>query len=105
MFKRCSRAKEICKSLKDMHTAVKGFARIRDEMKNKDPNKEFPTLSQMFELTHKRTDGCVYVHIYDDTANKIEQMKNYKPLEDGSVVIDPYMIVMKKREWWISSNL
>nr|KAJ0223331.1 hypothetical protein LSAT_V11C200082230 [Lactuca sativa] len=70
--KRCSRAKEIRKSLKNMHTAgPKSFARIRDEMKNEDPNKEFPTLSQMFERTRKKTDGHVYVDTYDDTTNKI----------------------------------
>ncbi|XP_052622717.1 uncharacterized protein LOC128128001 [Lactuca sativa] len=81
---RCSRAKEIRKSLKNMHTAgPKSFARIRDEMKNEDPNKKFPTLSQMFERTRKRTDGH-------------EQMKKYEHLEDDSDVIDPYMIVMKK---------
>nr|KAJ0193844.1 hypothetical protein LSAT_V11C800389610 [Lactuca sativa] len=97
--KRCSLTNEICKPLKDMHTAgPKSFARIRDEMKNEDPKKEFSTLSQMFERTLKRTDGSVYVHIYDDTTKKIEQMKNYKPVENG--VVDPYMIVMKKREWW-----
>ncbi|CAH1428093.1 unnamed protein product [Lactuca virosa] len=80
--KRCLRAKEIRKSLKNMHTAgPKSFARIRDEMKNEDPNKEFPTLSQMFERTRKRTDGRVYVDTYDDTTNKIEQMKKYEHLE------------------------
>ncbi|CAH1427131.1 unnamed protein product [Lactuca virosa] len=90
-------AKEIRKSLKNMHTAgPKRFARIRDEMKNEDPNKEFPTLSQMFERTRKRTDGRVYVDTYDDTANKIELMKKYEHLEDESDAVDPYMIVMKK---------
>nr|KAJ0198628.1 hypothetical protein LSAT_V11C600306600 [Lactuca sativa] len=58
-----------------MHMAgLKNFARICDEMKNEDPNKEFPILSQMSK----------------------EQMKSYKPLEDGSGVVDPYMIVMNK---------
>ncbi|XP_052619923.1 uncharacterized protein LOC128126189 [Lactuca sativa] len=50
----------------------------------------------MFERTRKRTDGHVYVDTYDDTANKIEQMKKYEHLEDESDAIDPYMIVMKK---------
>ncbi|CAH1421292.1 unnamed protein product [Lactuca virosa] len=95
--KRCLWAKEIRKSLKNMHTAgPKSFARIRDEMKNEDPNKEFPTLSQMFERTRKRTDGRVYVDTYDDMANKIEQMKKYEHVEGESDVVDPYMIVMKK---------
>ncbi|KAL4574229.1 hypothetical protein LXL04_021055 [Taraxacum kok-saghyz] len=91
------RAKEIRMSLKNIHTAgPKSFARIRDEMKNEDPNHEFPTLTQMFERTRKRTDGRVYVDTYDDTARKLEQMKNYKPQEDESDVVDPYMVVMNK---------
>ncbi|KAL4573773.1 hypothetical protein LXL04_020590 [Taraxacum kok-saghyz] len=95
--KRCLRAKEIRMSLKNIHTAgPKSFARIRDEMKNEDPNHEFPTLTQMFETTRKRTDGRVYVDTYDDTARKLEQMKNYKPQEDESDVVDPYMVVMNK---------
>nr|KAJ0192937.1 hypothetical protein LSAT_V11C800446730 [Lactuca sativa] len=123
--------------------------------KNEDPNKEFPTLSQMFERTRKRTNRCLYSDTYDDTAKKIvslyfnftidvkmlfffftlkrpfdskffghqlavfypiktcffyiemelfyninnflmEQIKNYKPLEDESGVVDIYMIVMNK---------
>ncbi|KAL4561779.1 hypothetical protein LXL04_033953 [Taraxacum kok-saghyz] len=95
--KRCLRAKEIRMSLKNIHTAgPKSFARIRDEMKNEDPNHEFPTLTQMFERTRKRTDERVYVDTYDDTARKLEKMKNYKPLEDESDVVDPYMVVMNK---------
>ncbi|KAL4575690.1 hypothetical protein LXL04_011774 [Taraxacum kok-saghyz] len=95
--KRCLRAKEIRMSLKNIRTAgPKSFARIRDEMKNEDPNHEFPTLTQMFKRTRKRTDGRVYVDPYDDTARKLEQMKNYKPQEDESDVVDPYMIVMNK---------
>nr|KAJ0195947.1 hypothetical protein LSAT_V11C700381590 [Lactuca sativa] len=66
------------------------------EYKNEDPNKEFCTLSQMFERTRKRTNERLYVDTYDDTAKKIEQMKNYKPLEDGSGFVDIYMIVMNK---------
>ncbi|KAL4589485.1 hypothetical protein LXL04_002392 [Taraxacum kok-saghyz] len=57
---------------------------------------EFPTLTQMFERTRKRTDGRVYVNTYDDTTRKLAQMKNYKPLEDESDVVDPYMVVMNK---------
>ncbi|KAL4574316.1 hypothetical protein LXL04_021145 [Taraxacum kok-saghyz] len=64
--------------------------------KNEDPNHEFPTLTQMFERTRKRTDGRVYVDTYDDTTRKLEQMKNYKPQEDESDVVDPYMVVMHK---------
>nr|KAJ0224270.1 hypothetical protein LSAT_V11C100028690 [Lactuca sativa] len=29
-------------------------------------------------------------------CDEMEQMKSYKPLEDGSGVVDPYMIVMNK---------
>ncbi|KAL4578452.1 hypothetical protein LXL04_014575 [Taraxacum kok-saghyz] len=95
--KRCLRAKEIRMSLKNIHrVGPKSFARIRDEMKNEDPDHEFPTLTQMFERTRKRTDGCVYVDTYDDTARKLEQMKNYKLQEDESDVVDPYMVVMNK---------
>ncbi|KAL4561440.1 hypothetical protein LXL04_033606 [Taraxacum kok-saghyz] len=65
-------------------------------MKNEDPNHEFPTLTIMFEDTRKRTDGRIYVGTYDDTARKLEQVKNYKPLEDESDVVDPYMVVMNK---------
>ena len=39
--------------------------------KNEDPNHEFPTLTQMFERTRKRTDGRVYVDTYDGTAMKL----------------------------------
>lgn len=80
-----------------MHTAgPKSFARIHEEMMNDDPNKEPPTLAQMFERTHRRTVGNKYVDTYDDTANKIEQMKNYKPLEDGSAPLDPFLATMGK---------
>ncbi|KAL4579655.1 hypothetical protein LXL04_015811 [Taraxacum kok-saghyz] len=79
--------------LKNIHTAGPNrFARIRDEMKNEDPNHEFPTLTQMFERTRKRTDERIYVDTYDNTARKL----NYKPLEDESDVVDPYMVVMNK---------
>ncbi|KAL4579197.1 hypothetical protein LXL04_015335 [Taraxacum kok-saghyz] len=69
---------------------------LQSTYKNEDPNHEFPTLTQMFEPTRKRTDGRVYVDTYDDTAMKLEEMKNYKPLEDESDVVDPYMVVMNK---------
>ncbi|KAL4582396.1 hypothetical protein LXL04_006944 [Taraxacum kok-saghyz] len=70
----------------------KRFTQIRDEMKNEDPNHEFPTLTQMFERTRKRTDERIYVDTYDNTARKL----NYKPLEHESDVVDPYMVVMNK---------
>ncbi|KAK1431839.1 hypothetical protein QVD17_08553 [Tagetes erecta] len=70
--KRCLQAKESRMSQKNMHTAgPKSFARIREEMKNEDPDQELPTLSQLFERTRKRTEGREYVDTYDDTAKKI----------------------------------
>ncbi|KAL8246230.1 hypothetical protein R6Q59_007446 [Mikania micrantha] len=95
--KRCLRAKEMRMSQKNMHTAgPNSFARIRDEMINDDPNKELPTLTKMFEHTHKRTEGRAYVDTYDDTQRKIEQMKNYKSSENESASVDPFTIVMNK---------
>ncbi|KAD2804052.1 hypothetical protein E3N88_37429 [Mikania micrantha] len=95
--KRFLRAKEIRMSQKNMHTAgPKSFARIRDEMKNDDPNKDFPTLTKMFEQTRKRTEGRVYVDTYDDTKRKIEQMKTYKASENESASMDLFRIVMNK---------
>ncbi|KAL4578409.1 hypothetical protein LXL04_014532 [Taraxacum kok-saghyz] len=95
--KRCSLKKDARMSQKNMHTAgPKSFARIREEMINDDPNKEPPTLAQMFERTRKRTPGNKYIDTYDDTAKKIEQMKNYKPSEDGSTSVDPFLAIMGK---------
>ncbi|KAK1429896.1 hypothetical protein QVD17_12220 [Tagetes erecta] len=95
--KRCLRAKEIRMSQKNMHTAgPKSFARIRDKLRNEDPNKEVPSLTQLFEHTRKRTEGHAYLDTYDDTARKIEQMKNYKSPEDGSGLVDPFTAVMNK---------
>ncbi|GJX68030.1 transposase, Ptta/En/Spm [Tanacetum coccineum] len=55
-----------------MHTAgPKSFARIREEMKNEDPNNEEPSLTQMFERTRQRKEGNVYADTFDDTENKI----------------------------------
>nr|GFD18010.1 hypothetical protein [Tanacetum cinerariifolium] len=78
-----------------MHTAgPKSFARIREDLKNKDPNKEPPTLTQMFDCTRKRTEN---VDTYDDdTAEKIEQMKKYKLPETESSPTDPFLAVMNK---------
>ncbi|KAM0056947.1 putative transposase, Ptta/En/Spm, plant [Helianthus debilis subsp. tardiflorus] len=85
---------------KNMHTAgPKSFARIHEEMKNDDPNQELPTLTQLFEQTRKRTEGHVYVDTYDDTARKIEQMKNYKPTEDDNATVDPFLVVMNKENY------
>ncbi|XP_021995057.1 uncharacterized protein LOC110891818 [Helianthus annuus] len=95
--KRCLRAKEIRMSQKNMHTAgPTSFAIIREEMRNDDPNKELLSLTKVFECTRKRTEGRAYLDTYDDTATKIEQMKNYKPPEDGSVLVDPFTAVMNK---------
>ncbi|KAL8251654.1 hypothetical protein R6Q59_035347 [Mikania micrantha] len=97
--KRCLRAKEIRMSQKNMHIAgPKSFARIRDEMKNEDPNKELPTLTQVFERTRKRTEGRSYVHTYDNTSRKIEQMRKYKPSENESASVDPFIAVMNKEQ-------
>ncbi|KAL8244037.1 hypothetical protein R6Q59_010295 [Mikania micrantha] len=95
--KRCLRTKEIRMSQKNMHTVgPKSFARIRDEMKNDNPNNELPTLTQMFEHTCKRTERRIYVDTYDDTRSKIEQKKKYKSSENESDLIDPFMAVMHK---------
>ncbi|KAD4585478.1 hypothetical protein E3N88_23079 [Mikania micrantha] len=91
---RCARAKQSRMSQKNMHTAgPKSFARIHEEMVI------FPTLTQLFERTCKRTEGRTYVEIYDDTARKIEQMKNYKAAENESTTIDPFLIVMNKKNY------
>ncbi|KAL8224213.1 hypothetical protein R6Q57_019688 [Mikania cordata] len=84
-------------SQKIMHTVgPKSFARIREEMKNDDPHRKVPTLTQLFERTRKRTEGRAYVDIYDDTARKIEQMKNYKATENENTTVDPFLVVMNK---------
>ncbi|GKA94998.1 transposase, Ptta/En/Spm [Tanacetum coccineum] len=94
---RCLVLRNIRMSQKNMHTAgPKSFARIREDLKNKDPNKEPPTLTQMFERTSERTEGNVYVDTYDDTTEKIEQMKNYKPPENESSPTYPFLAVMNK---------
>ncbi|KAK1424444.1 hypothetical protein QVD17_19774 [Tagetes erecta] len=73
VVERCLRAREVRMSQKNMHTAgPKSFARIRDEMRNDNPNKELPSLSQIFERTRKMTEGRAYLDTYDDTAKKIE---------------------------------
>ncbi|KAI3785563.1 hypothetical protein L1987_44683 [Smallanthus sonchifolius] len=46
---------------------------------------------KLFERTRKRTEGHSYVDTYDDTSMKIEQMKNYKPIEDGNATVDPFL--------------
>ncbi|KAL8214100.1 hypothetical protein R6Q57_003549 [Mikania cordata] len=97
VLKRCLRAKEIRMSQKNMHTAgPKSFARIHHEIKNDNPNKELPTLTQMFEHTRKRTEGHIYADTYDDTRRKIKQMKKYKSSENESDLIDPFMAVIHK---------
>ncbi|GKB43037.1 hypothetical protein Tco_0887979 [Tanacetum coccineum] len=49
----------------------------------------------MFECTRERTEGNVYVDTYDDTAEKIEQMKNYKPPENESSPTDPFLAIVQ----------
>ncbi|KAD4982497.1 hypothetical protein E3N88_19168 [Mikania micrantha] len=100
MEQRCARAKQSRMSQKNMHTAgPKSFARIREEMKNDDPHQKVPTLTQLFERTRKRTEGRTYVDLYDDTAMKIEQMKNYKAKENENTTIDPFLVVMNKENY------
>ncbi|KAL2923197.1 Alpha-amylase 1 [Bienertia sinuspersici] len=68
----------------------------KKEKKNEDPNKQLPSLAQLFERTRKRQENKRYADTYDDTARKIEAMKNYTPPEDGSGPKDPYLGVMGK---------
>ncbi|GAB4831504.1 hypothetical protein Ancab_005522 [Ancistrocladus abbreviatus] len=70
-----------------------------DTLKSDDPNQEPPSLAKMFERTCKRTEERIYVDSYEDTAKKIDDMKNYEPLEDGldeSTQIDPFLAFMEK---------
>nr|GEV76750.1 hypothetical protein [Tanacetum cinerariifolium] len=66
------------------------------------PDKEPPSLTKMFERTCERKKGHVYADTYDETERLIEQMKNYKALEedgggeDGSASVDPFLFVMNK---------
>ncbi|GKA20105.1 transposase, Ptta/En/Spm, partial [Tanacetum coccineum] len=97
VLKRCLAARDLRLSKKNMHTAgPKSFARIREEMKNEDPNQDEPSLTQMFERTRQRKEGNVYADTYDDTENKIEKMRNYNPPEDESAPADPFLAVMNK---------
>ncbi|KAL2905301.1 ATP synthase subunit b' [Bienertia sinuspersici] len=50
----------------------------------------------LFERTRKRQENKRYADTYDDTARKIEAMKNYTPPDDGSGPKDPYLDVMGK---------
>ncbi|CAH1412402.1 unnamed protein product [Lactuca virosa] len=98
------RRRDVFKQNTEKHNCIKSGAKRQlalvdedeDDEISQDPNKEFSTLTQMFECTRQRTDERVYLDIYDDMTNKIEQMKKYEHLEDESDVVDPYMIVMKK---------
>ncbi|KAK9672313.1 hypothetical protein RND81_12G091900 [Saponaria officinalis] len=65
-------------------------------MKNEHPNKEAPSLAKLFERTRRRNEGKNYNDSYDDTAKKIEDMKNYIPSQDGSGPSDAYFGVMGK---------
>ncbi|KAH9601971.1 hypothetical protein KSS87_000671 [Heliosperma pusillum] len=94
---RCSRNKDHRLSQKIMHTiGAKIFAIIREQMKNENPNKEEPSLAELFEQTHRRNEGKKYIDCYDDTGKKIENMKNYISLQDGSDPSDAYLGVMDK---------
>ncbi|KAL2934287.1 putative carboxylesterase 1 [Bienertia sinuspersici] len=66
------------------------------DTKNEDPNKQLPSLAQLFEHTRKRQENKRYADTYDDTARKIEAMKNYTSPDDGSGPKDPYLGVMGK---------
>ncbi|KAL4583397.1 hypothetical protein LXL04_007968 [Taraxacum kok-saghyz] len=56
---------------------TQGWQKMFLRLKNEDPNQEFPTLTQMFERTRKRTDGHVYVDTYDDTATKLVSLYSF----------------------------
>ncbi|KAK9740257.1 hypothetical protein RND81_03G022900 [Saponaria officinalis] len=43
----------------------------------------FFALAELFECTRKRTEGRVYKESYEDTAKKIEDMKNYISPEES----------------------
>ncbi|KAL2893868.1 WD repeat-containing protein pop1 [Bienertia sinuspersici] len=45
---------------------------------------------KLFERTRKRQENKRYADTYDDTARKIEAMKNYTPPDDGSGPTDPW---------------
>lgn len=97
VMKHCLAARNLRLSQKNMHTAgPKSFARIREEMIEEDPNKEEPSLTGMFERTRERKEGNVYADTYNDTANKIEKMRNYNPPEDESAPADAFLAVMNK---------
>ncbi|XP_048489881.2 uncharacterized protein LOC125491853 [Beta vulgaris subsp. vulgaris] len=90
---RCSLNQSRRKAQKNNHTAgPKSFARIREEMKNEDPNKQFPSLAQVFERTCARDEKKKYADTFEDT----EPMKSYQPIEDESDPKDAFMGVMEK---------
>ncbi|KAH9612045.1 hypothetical protein KSS87_021056 [Heliosperma pusillum] len=53
-------------------------------------------MAELFERTRRRNEGKKYNDCYDDTANKIENMKNYISPQDGSGPSDAYLGVMGK---------
>ncbi|KAL2904433.1 WD repeat-containing protein pop1 [Bienertia sinuspersici] len=73
------------KGQRNMHTACP-----------KNPNKQLPSLAQLFERTRKRQENKRCANTYEDTTRKIEAMKNYIPPEDGSGLKDPYFGVTDK---------
>ncbi|KAK9668623.1 hypothetical protein RND81_13G076100 [Saponaria officinalis] len=94
---RCSRKRHCRLSVRNMHTAgPKSFATIREEMRNEHLNKEPPSLAELFERTRKRNEGKNYKESYQDTAKKIDDMKNYACPDDGSGPSDSFLGVMGK---------
>ncbi|KAH9609463.1 hypothetical protein KSS87_001559 [Heliosperma pusillum] len=84
-------------SQRNMHTiGAKSFAVVREKMKNEHPAKEAPSLAEMFERTRRPNEGKKYYESYDDTTNRIENMKHYVAPQDGSGPSDAYLGVMGK---------
>ncbi|GJY36097.1 hypothetical protein Tco_0421475 [Tanacetum coccineum] len=87
---------------KHAYSWSKSFARISEDMKNEDPDKEPPSLTKMFERTREKLEGHVYADRYDEIEMLIEQMKSYKAPEedgggeDGSASVDPFLAMMNK---------
>ncbi|XP_048496400.1 uncharacterized protein LOC125495661 [Beta vulgaris subsp. vulgaris] len=70
---RCSLNQSRRKAQKNNHTAgPKSFARIHEEMKNEDPNKQLPSLAQVFQRTRARDEKKKYADTFEDTSRKID---------------------------------
>ncbi|XP_042437053.1 uncharacterized protein LOC122023019 [Zingiber officinale] len=68
----------------------------KEVKKNENPDKNPPSLAQLFERTRQRVEGRHYDEPYDDIAKNIEAMKNYKPSAMESGDADPFLAVMGK---------